>query len=195
MLCVIGEAAGSPLTGIFVLGSVFPSSFMPPSTKRSRNSASLDAESKQEPLALKPAGLTCPFPDCRRTRTTWSGLRTHLKDLHPGWDPPADWMEVSGCKACPSCGHGVVTLSTAHCSDCPDVKSKGPAKMAHLPSIAIRTDVAQVSLQTGSSAPAPDWTGFSGSCEVKVSSVYDPQLMAICFTNAPLIRAAFFARL
>ena len=84
-----------------------------PSTKRSRNSASLDAESKQEPLALKPAGLTCP------SRTTWSGLRTHLKDLHPGWDPPADWMEVSGSKACPSCGHGVVALSTARCSAAP----------------------------------------------------------------------------
>ena len=78
---------------------------------------------------------------------------------------------------------------------------QGAPKIAHLPSLALRTDVAQVSLQTGESKLASVWSGSGGSCEAKVASVYDKQLLAICFTNAPLMKsipkreAPLFARL
>jgi hypothetical protein len=70
-----------------------------------------------------------------------------------------------------------------------------------LPSLALRTSVAQVSLQTGESKLVADWSGSGGSCESKVATVYDKQLLGICFANAPSMKsipkreAPLFARL
>ena len=129
-------------------------------TKRSRASA----EAKVD--ALKPSGLPCPIEGCGSYRSTVSNMRTHLNKDHSPFVLPGDaWMKVSDSKPCPSCAQGVVALTKSRCCRCPNVDIKEPPRIAHLPSIAIRSDVAQVSLQTVSSAQGPDWSSHTGSCE------------------------------
>ena len=144
---------------------------MPSITQRSQSGVSVELD-----VSDFKTGMTCPLPGCGRIRGTWSGLRTHLNsDHHPRVLPNAEWLEVSGSKACPSCGQGVVALTTSRCAHCPAAKVKVIPKVAHLPPLSVRSDVAQVSLQTGSSKAPLDWSGSGGSCEVKVASVYDRQ--------------------
>jgi len=78
---------------------------------------------------------------------------------------------------------------------------KPPPKNASLPDLPEKKKVRQISLYTEESKSAtPVFEGKQGSLESKVATVYDKQLLAICFTNAPLLKtipkreAALFAR-
>ena len=196
VVCVVGAGVTlCPPTALSGLRAGSVEDWMPQITKRSR----APAEAKVDDI--KPSGLKCPIEGCGRSRSCMSNMRTHLNKEHSPFVLPGDvWMKISDSKACPSCAQGVVALTKSRCCRCPNVDVKESPRIAHLPSIALRTDVAQISLQTVSSAQGPDWSFHAGSCEQKVAVVYDKQLLSICFTNAPLLKvipkreAGWFAR-
>jgi hypothetical protein len=165
--------------------ALFPSSSMRSSISQRSGNVSLDDVKHGE---IKADDMVCPFDGCGSRRSTWSGMRTHLNESHVQWLPSEEWMAMSRSRACPQCGTGVVALATQRCSHCPKPRTKQPPKIAHLPSLSLRTDVAQITLQIGSSRPAGEWSGSGGPLGAKVTSAYDRELMAICFTNAPLMK-------